>query len=217
MTAPDELLVIQPKNRVVGVQKLRVEDDLDAVLTPVEELAPPNLVQDGVVRVVGHVVSRDGRERVTTKGEDATLEEDLVFRREKLGGVGDFSTVFSGVAGGALEEALSDAVLDLGDGVAELLSDGLTLERLNGVRVSRGGGDDERDDGLLRSRDLEAVVEAGEGLDEHVETFVAVLVTSSGEEVERVVEVEVVVLFRESDRIVSSASLRELQREERTP
>jgi hypothetical protein len=197
MTSPDELLVVQPKNRVVGVQELGVEDDLDAVLTPVEQLHPPDLVQDGVVRIVGHVVRRNRREGVAAEGEDATLEEDLVFRGEKLRGVGDFGSVFSGVAGGTLEKALTDTVLNLGDGVAELLRHGLTLERLDRVRVRGGGGDDERDDGLLRTGDLEAVVEAGKGLDEHVETFVAVFVATGSEEVEGVVKVEVVVLSSE--------------------
>lgn len=60
---------------------------------------------------------------------------------------------------GTLEQASSDAVLNLGDGVAELLGDSLSLERLDRVRVGGGGHDDEGDDGHLRAHLLQTVVE----------------------------------------------------------
>lgn len=95
MTPPHKLLVVEAQDRVVGVEELGVEDDLDAIRRPVEELYSADLVQDGVVRVVGHVVRRDGRERVAAEGEDATLEEDLVFVRKQSGGFGNFGSVLS--------------------------------------------------------------------------------------------------------------------------
>lgn len=64
------------------------------------------------------------------------------------------------VAGGTLKEPSSDAVLDLGNGIAKLLRDSLSLERLDRVRVRRSGHDDEGDDRHLGSHLLEAVVEA---------------------------------------------------------
>jgi hypothetical protein len=95
VTSSDEFFVVETENRVVRVQELGVEDDLDSIRVSVEELNSTDLVQDRVVGVVGHVVSHDGRERVATKGEDATLEEDLVFGGKKLGRIGNFGTVLS--------------------------------------------------------------------------------------------------------------------------
>ena len=96
VASSDELFVVETEDRVVRVQELGVEDDLDAVRVSVEELNAANLVQDGVVRVIGHVVRHDGRERVATEREDATLEEDLVLGGEELGGVGNLGTVLTG-------------------------------------------------------------------------------------------------------------------------
>lgn len=95
MATPDKLLIVQPKNRVVGVQELWVEDDLDAVRGPVEQLNPSDLVQDWVVGVVRHVVGRNGRERVPLECEYAPFKEDLVFLAEQGRRVGNFGTVFA--------------------------------------------------------------------------------------------------------------------------
>lgn len=58
-----------------------------------------------------------------------------------------------------LEKPASNSLLDLVDGLLELLGDSLTLESLDGVGMSGGGHDDEGDDGGLRSHLLEEVVE----------------------------------------------------------
>lgn len=86
MAAAHELLVVQAEDGVVAVQEVRVEDDLDAVGRGVEQLHAADLVQDRVVRVVGHVVRRHGRERVPLQREDAPLEEHLVFVRQQVVG-----------------------------------------------------------------------------------------------------------------------------------
>lgn len=78
MATPDKLLVVQAKDRVVGIEELGMKDDLDAVRAAVEQLHAPDLVQDRVVRVVRHVVRRHGRQRVAAQREDAALEKDLV-------------------------------------------------------------------------------------------------------------------------------------------
>lgn len=57
--------------------------------------------------------------------------------------------------------------------------------------MCRGRHDDESNDGNLRAHLLQSVVETGEGLDEHVCTLIAILISSSGEEVQGVVEVNV--------------------------
>lgn len=80
-----------------------------------------------------------------------------------------------------VEEPETDAVLDLGDGVAELLRDSLALERLDCVRVCLGWHDDERDNSHGRARGFEAVVEARKRLYEHIHTLVAVLISAGSE------------------------------------
>lgn len=59
MTSSNKLLIIQAQNRVVRVQEFRMEDDLNSISRSVEQLNASDLVQDWVVRVVGHVVSCD--------------------------------------------------------------------------------------------------------------------------------------------------------------
>ena len=43
MAPTDKLVVVQQQDRVVGVEELGVEDDLDAVLGLVEQLHPADL------------------------------------------------------------------------------------------------------------------------------------------------------------------------------
>jgi hypothetical protein len=74
----NKLLVIQTEDGVVGVQKLWMEDDLDPVGAPVEQLDAPDLVEDRVAGVVRHVVSDDRRKRVSLESKDSALEENLV-------------------------------------------------------------------------------------------------------------------------------------------
>jgi hypothetical protein len=63
-----------------------------------------------------------------------------------------------GVTSGVLKEPVPDLLLNDVDGLLELLGDGLTLERLDGVRVRRGGHDDEGDDGRFGTHLLEKVI-----------------------------------------------------------
>ena len=86
VAAAHELLVVHAQDRVVAVQEVGVEHDLDAVRGRVEELDAADLVQDRVVRVVRHVVRRDGRKRVALEREDAPLEQHLVLVRQKVVG-----------------------------------------------------------------------------------------------------------------------------------
>lgn len=65
MTTPHKLLVIQAQNRVIAIQKFWVENHLDPVGRPVEQLDTPDLVEDRVTCVVCHVVSDNGGQRVS--------------------------------------------------------------------------------------------------------------------------------------------------------
>jgi hypothetical protein len=54
----DKFLIVHAKNGVICVQEIRVKDNFDAVICCVEELHTPDLIENGVVRVVRHVVCR---------------------------------------------------------------------------------------------------------------------------------------------------------------
>lgn len=73
MAPTHELLVIQAENRVVRIEEVGVENDLDAVMRRVEELDTANLVEDGVGRVIVHVVRDHRREGVPLERKDAAL------------------------------------------------------------------------------------------------------------------------------------------------
>jgi len=61
MTSSNEFLVIKPKNRIVAIQKIGMENDFDAIVAMVEKFDSTNLVENGVANVIGHIVSDDGR------------------------------------------------------------------------------------------------------------------------------------------------------------
>lgn len=86
MASADKLFVVHPKDGVVRVQEVGMEDDLNAVCLGIEHLYPANLTEDRVVVVVSHVVSSDRRQRVALQSEDTTLEQNFVFVREQLVG-----------------------------------------------------------------------------------------------------------------------------------
>ena len=159
MTTPDKLFVIQTQDRVVRVQKLGVEDDLDPVILLVEQLSPPDLVQDRIVGIVLHVVGGNRRERVPLERKHSTLEEDLVLVRQQALGVGDLGSELSIVSSGVFEQSVSDPVLDLLDRVLQLLDDGLPLEGFDGIRVGGSGHDDERDNSRLGTHLLQSAVQ----------------------------------------------------------
>lgn len=69
MATSHEIIVVQGKDRVGGVQELRVENNLDTVRRVVEELNPSDLVQNGVFVVINHVVGNDRGESMSLHGE----------------------------------------------------------------------------------------------------------------------------------------------------
>lgn len=66
-----ELFVIQSQYRVIRVQEVRVEDNLHSVVVSVEQLDATDLVQDRIMRIVGHIMRRDWWQRVTLESEDS--------------------------------------------------------------------------------------------------------------------------------------------------
>jgi hypothetical protein len=60
MTTPNKLLVIQTKDRIIRIQEFRMENDFNPISRSVEEFNSSDLVQDGIIGVVGHVVCGNG-------------------------------------------------------------------------------------------------------------------------------------------------------------
>jgi len=54
----NKLLIVHAKNRVICVEEIGVEDHFDAIMRCIEEPHTPDLVQNGVVRVIRHVMRR---------------------------------------------------------------------------------------------------------------------------------------------------------------
>ena len=64
MASSDELLVAETQQRIVAVQEVGVEDDLDSVLRVVEQVAPLEGQEHWILLVVNNVVGRDRRPEV---------------------------------------------------------------------------------------------------------------------------------------------------------
>lgn len=79
-----ELLVVKTQDRVVAVQEIGVEDDLDAIAGAVKELDTTDLVEDWVGRIVYHVVGDNWRKGVSLESEDTAFQEDLILGVEEV-------------------------------------------------------------------------------------------------------------------------------------
>lgn len=187
-----------------------MEYDLDAIVTPIEKLDAADLIKDGVRAIVDHVVCDDRRLGVTLECEYAPLQKNFVLFREKvldrrelrtgLAIDNTFSLHFQllrrtcylpAVPRGMIEDAFSYPVLNLMDRIPELLGDSLALQCLDSVRLRRSWHDDECHDRHIRLGLLESEVEAGERLDEHVHTLVAVLIPTCRKHIQCIFDVEV--------------------------
>ena len=80
----------------------------------------------------------------------------------------------------SLVDLLADLCLDLVHGFSELLGDGLALQGVDVERVCLCGEDEEGYHGGLGVAGLQQVVEASQGLQEEVRTFVGELVPEGG-------------------------------------
>lgn len=133
MTASHKVVVVERQDRVVGVEELGVEDNLDPVLGPVEQLYPSDLVENGVCGVVHHVVGDNGRECFSLEGKHSSLEQHSVGGGKQLVEAGDLLSVVAVVAGTMVEHSSANLLLDFVDGVLQSLHNGLALEGLHCV------------------------------------------------------------------------------------
>lgn len=155
MASSHKLLVIQSQDRIVTVQEVGVEDDLDSIVRVVEQLDASNLVQNRVISVIRHVVCNNGWQGVPFQGENAAFQQNHVFLRKKLVWGRDrllFTKVAVGTgtkmfqeqadspmeASSVVEQSCTNTVLDFCDRIAQLLGDCLTLECFDSVRMGRG-------------------------------------------------------------------------------
>ena len=74
MATSYEFLIVQAQNRIIGVQEIRVEDNLHSIIVSIEKLHAANLVQDRIIAIVEHVVCCNSRKRVALKSENTALE-----------------------------------------------------------------------------------------------------------------------------------------------
>lgn len=61
-----------------------MEHNLYAIVVVIEEMDPTDLVKNGVVVIIGHVVCGDWREGVPFQSQDTTLQKDVVFYRQQF-------------------------------------------------------------------------------------------------------------------------------------
>src|SRR5262245_30669746 len=94
---------------------------------------------------------------------------------------------------GSLKEPGSHVVGNGVDRVVQALDDGLSFESFHCKRRGLCGHDDEGHNRHWRVGLLHAGIEAAEGLDEHVNTLVSILVSTGSEEVEGVCGIKVIV------------------------
>ena len=73
MASTHEFFVVKPKDWVIRVQKVRVENDLHAIVMSVEKLYTSNLIEDWVSAVVCHVVRCHRWERIALKSVDSAF------------------------------------------------------------------------------------------------------------------------------------------------
>lgn len=161
MATSDKFFIIEAENRVVGVEEVGMEDHFNSVGLTIEQLDATNLVQDGISGIVRHVVGGDRWERVSLESEDATFEQDaILLGKELIESRHDVASLALVVPSGMLEQAVSDAILDISHGIAKLFGDSLTLEGIDRVRMSRGRHNDERDHSNGGSKLLQACIKA---------------------------------------------------------
>lgn len=73
MTTPNKLLIVQTEDRIIRIQEFRMENNFNPVGGSVEQFDSSDLVQDGIICVIGHVVCGDWGKGVSFKGKDSTF------------------------------------------------------------------------------------------------------------------------------------------------
>jgi hypothetical protein len=201
MATSNEVVVIEGKDGVCGVEELRVEDNLDAIGGVVEKLHTADLVQNGVLVIVEHVMGDNWGKSVALHGKEATTKQDSVLGGDELLLIGERVTLVP--LEGALKESTSNALLDNVCGIAQGLNDCLALQCFNSERGGLSRHDDEGHNCDLATSGLETVVQSRQRLNEHVNALIPEFVTTSSEEIQCVINIEVVVAIEMSaDKVV---------------
>lgn len=93
----------------------------------------------------------------------------------------------------------------MSNGIVQALDHGLALQCLHGEGGGLSRHDDESHDCHVGASRLHAVVQTSQRLNKHVHTLIPVLVTSSSEEVQRLVRIEVIVpIEMTADKVVDA-------------
>ena len=61
-----------------------MEHNLHAIVMVIEELHPADLVENGVVVIVSHIVRGDWRQSVPFQSQDTAFQKDVVFFGQEL-------------------------------------------------------------------------------------------------------------------------------------
>ncbi len=189
MRAPHEVVIIQRQDGIGGVEKLRVEHDLDPIAGVVEQLHAADLTQNRILGVVGHVVGHDRGESLPFHAEQPSAQHDAILAAEEILGLRGFVPFVP--LQRSLEQPLAHFPFDHAHGVPQGFNHRLPFQGFHGQGLRLRRHDDEGDDRHLRLRHLEAVIQPRQGLNEHVHAFVPVLVSPGGEEIQRVLGLEI--------------------------
>lgn len=179
-----------------------MKDDLDPVRRVVEKLYTADLIEDGILSVVGHVVCHYWRQSISLHGVQTSSEHNPVRAREDVLVLGQIASLVP--LQGSVEQTFTDFSLYDGYSVPKGLDDSLTFQGFNRERRGLGRHDNEGDYSHLGPGRFEIVIQSRQRLDEHVHTFVPVLVATRCEEIERVLGIKVIVTVEmTADEIVN--------------
>lgn len=162
-----------------------MEDDFDAVVHGVEQVTAPHRRQHRIVPVVDHVVRGDGRVAAALQRIQAPLDFHQIVLLQKV------RCVWQLASEARVVHALANFLLNLLDGVAQLLGDRVAAQALDVEVVGFGGEYEECDDRHVGLLVFQQVIEAGQRFDEHVGALVAELVAAGDEQVQRFVQIEI--------------------------
>lgn len=162
-----------------------MEDDLDAIVNRVEEVAASDVAQDGIGGIVDNVVRRDRRKAVTLQRIQAPFNLHLILFREQ------FLGFWHATGQARVVHPLADRALDVVECVTKLLGNGVASKGLDVEVICLGRENEESDNRYVGQGFLEEVIEPCEGFNKDISSLVTELVPARNEEVQRFVEVEV--------------------------
>lgn len=155
-----------------------------------------DLIQDWIVAVIGHIVSHDSRISALLERKNPPLKQNFVLTGHQVLGIRNFGAWFTVPSSGIFKQSPSKIFFDFVDGGLETFHDCLASEGFDGVGVSCCWHDDERNDGDFTSYRFETIVESSEGFNKHIDAFIPVLVSTSGEEVKGIIEIEIIMTIK---------------------